>query len=269
MAEKLFVSLSGGADSLAVLVSTLLSGKTCSAVHFEHGFRGQESLDDAAFCRRFCKKRGVPLTVVSLDVPRRKRHGEGDEAAARRLRLETWKELLKNEPDAVVLLGHHAGDAAENLLLRLIRGSNVSGLAALRRERIVEGIRFRRPLLDWTKREIVSFLRKNGIRKWCSDSTNFEDICLRNYIRNELLPGLFERAPYAEGGLKRAARALEQDALFLEKSADAAYRKCGTDPAAWRTLDPALLPRVLRLFLADSGHDLLPGHAAVERLTEE
>jgi len=268
MPEKLFVSLSGGADSLALLLSVLKSGKSCTAVHFEHGIRGQESLDDAAFCKRFCKRHRVPLTVISLDVPHHRQPGEGDEAAARRLRLEAWKKLLADEPYATVLLGHHAGDAAETMLMRLIRGSNVSGIAALRKDRIVDGIRFRRPLLDMTKQEIVAYLRRNGIRKWCSDSTNSENTYLRNFIRNELLPGLVEHAPYAEGGLKRAAQALELDAVYIEREAEKAYRECGADTQKWSGLDPALMPRVLRLFLEDSGCKVIPGHAAVERLAD-
>lgn len=212
--RTVFVSFSGGADSLALLLMTLERGEPCRAIHFEHGFRGQESLDDAAFCKRFCKRHRVPLEIIPLNVPRRKCPGEGDEEAARRLRLEAWRDITKNVPGAVVLLGHHADDAAETLLLRLFRGSNTSGLAALRRKRVIEGIVFERPLLDMTRAAIEAYLKRKGIRKWCKDSTNRENVYLRNFLRNEILPAIAKRAPFAPGGIRRAIQALTLDAEF-------------------------------------------------------
>ncbi len=270
---NVYVSLSGGADSLAVLVYALerFGAQGVRAVHFEHGFRGQASLDDAAFCAEFCQARNVNLEIIFLDVPANRLPDEGDEAAARRLRLEAWKRLSEKEQEMTVWLGHHAGDAAETLLLRLLRGSNASGLAAPRRIQQMFGITFERPLLDWTKDEILEYLREHDVENFCTDATNFQNDYLRNYVRNELLPELYRRAPYSSGGILRTFRNLGTDADYLEQQAAQAYSKCRSgNLAAWRVLHDALLPRVLRLFLREhSGRDIVPVHSFVENVKQQ
>lgn len=265
--ETIFVSFSGGADSLTLLLKAVQMypvSRIC-AVHFEHGLRGGESLADADFCKEFCESREIPFLLVPLDVPANRQHGEGDEAAARRLRLEAWKKIINGRKNAVVLLGHHGDDAVETMLIRLCRGSNVSGLTALREERTVQGIRFRRPLLDMTRKEIEDFLRQQGIRQWCTDRTNEQDIYFRNYLRNDLLPSLAEHAPFAPGGLRQAILSLADDAAYLEDAAFQAYESCRTEGlSAWKELHPALLIRVLRLLLEPA--EILPSRNLAERL---
>lgn len=264
--KKIFVSFSGGADSLTLLLLTLQDHPDATAVHFEHGLRGEDSLRDADFCRAFCEKYGVKFLLIPLDVPANKLPGESDESAARRLRLEAWKKLLApDEADAIVLTGHHGDDAAETLLMRLCRGSNSSGLAGLRAEKVVETITFQRPLLHWTRREIEEFLHRQGITQWCHDATNDENIYTRNFFRNCILPQIAEKLPYAPGGIRRTLRNLEDDADFLEQAAADAFLRC-KDGAIdhWRELHPALLVRVLRLFLGG----LIPDHNLTDRFAQ-
>lgn len=265
-AETIFVSFSGGADSLALLhMAHAQCPEKVTAVHFEHGFRGEESLRDAAFCREICSAWHIPFRLVSLDVPNHKTPGEGDEEAARRLRLTAWQEIVTDPARTVVLLGHHEDDAVETLLMRLFRGSNVSALAALREKRSINGITFFRPLLQMSRRDIEKYLAKNGIREWCVDSTNRESLYLRNYLRNELLPALSEHAPHAKGGMIRSLRSMEDDADLLEQLADEAFLRCQDKVEEWKKLPPALLVRCLRRLLG--GH--VPSHQAVERLRNE
>ena len=201
-----------------------------------------------------------------MDVPRNKINGEGDEEAARRLRLEAWKQLVSDPEHTVVLLGHHGDDAVENLLLRLFRGSNSSGLTALREERILNGICFLRPQLDMTRADIEAFLAENGIREWCQDSTNSDSIYLRNYLRNVFLPELSEHAPHAIGGMRCSLRSLADDADLLEQLTNEAYERCKDGCVdEWKALHPALLVRVLRRFL----NGVVPARQAVDRLQQE
>lgn len=266
-AQKILVSFSGGADSLALLLFAWQNfPEKTEAVHFEHGLRGKESLRDAAFCRAFCEVRNIPFSLVPLDVPRNRINGEGDEEAARRLRLEAWKRLVTDPEHTVVLLGHHGDDAVENLLLRLFRGSNASGLASLQKERILNGICFLRPQLDMTRAGIETYLAENGIREWCQDSTNDDPVYLRNYLRNVFLPELAKHAPHATGGMKRSLQSLADDADLLEQLADTAYERCKDGSLdEWKILHPALLVRVLRRFLGG----IIPTRQAVERLQQE
>ncbi len=268
MAERYYVSFSGGADSLALLHWAITHCSSVEAVHFEHGFRGQDSLDDQHFCERICRDWNVPLTVIPLAVPKNKLPGEGDEAAARRLRIAAWQSLIPEleRDSSAVLLGHHADDAVETLLIRLFRGSNVSGLAGLRQERIISGIRFIRPLLHMTKNDISDYLNNLNLKEFCSDKTNFSNDYFRNYLRNTVLPGIAEKAPYAPGGLRRSLQNLSVDADCLEQMAEIAFQTCKNGRTKdWKGLHPAILIRVLRRFLPEG---IVPDHHAAERLRQ-
>ena len=268
-------SFSGGADSLALLVclSELRAAGArweLRAVHFEHGIRGAESLADADFCRDICKKIGVPLLVVPLNVPGRMRPGEGTEAAARRLRQEEWVKIVRRtgEQPAAVALGHNADDRIESLFLRLMRGSNMSGLHALRAVRRFDGITWIRPLLEFSRAEIEAYLAERGFQNFRTDSTNLQNNYDRNKLRNVVLPTLYREFPRARAGILTALHAIEDDAAALDDAADDAFRRAfqhgGLDLESLRKLSPALLPRVLRIWLDGQ----IPGRHFIERLRD-
>ena len=170
-----FCGFSGGSDSLYLLLALKKLSEPLHfqlrAIHFEHGFRGEESRADAAWCEKKCLAEGIPFQCIELHSIENRMRGEGDEAAARRLRLMHWKKLTQQSPDSIVVLGHHSGDRAENLFLRLFRGSNASGLASMRSYSVIEGFAVLRPLLGLSKQKIESVLREND-ESWRIDSTN-------------------------------------------------------------------------------------------------
>ena len=271
--KHLYCSFSGGADSLALLLFLdhwKKEGFTLSAVHFEHGFRGEESLQDAEFCRKKCGEMKIPFRCISLHVPENLLPGEGEEAAARRLRLSRWKKIVVDPEKELIATGHHGGDVAENMLLRLFRGGNTSSVTSLRTFSTVEKMTFFRPLLTCSKAELEEFLRTNGEGSWCHDRTNAEDLYARNFLRNDVLPRIYERFPFAEKGMLSAAGALECDADFLEKSAQEIFLKFRKERYALPclySLHDALLIRVLRLFLDETlSPSLVPDSAMLERV---
>ena len=149
-ATHYWVGFSGGADSTALLLILWAQGiRPLTAVHFNHGLRENAADVDAEWCRNFCKTRDIPFLLHHLDIPGNRQPGEGIEAAARRCRLAAWAKLTKTD-DAVVL-GHQRDDAFEDLLLRLGRGANSSGLSPLRPERRVHELTFLRPLLQYRR----------------------------------------------------------------------------------------------------------------------
>ena len=252
-------SFSGGADSLALLVclSELRKGAPWElrAVHFEHGIRGEESLADAEFCRKVCERLDIPLLIVPLNVPDRMRPGEGTEAAARRLRQEEWQKIVRrtgDQPGAVVL-GHNADDRIESLFLRLMRGSNMSGLHALHAVREFDGIVWLRPLLEISRAEIEAYLAQCGMNDFRTDSTNLENDYDRNRLRNVILPTLYREFPRARAGILTALHAIENDAEALDDAAEEAFRQAarpgGLDLEILAKTPRALLPRILRLWL--------------------
>jgi len=250
----LYIGFSGGADSLALLVILCKLQKDLdlrlTAVHCEHGFRGADSLADLAFCRDFCRERGIPFLQETLEVPANRLPGETDEAAARRLRQMVWQRLGRKKEKTAIVLAHHAGDRRENLLLRLARGSNVSGLCGLRAVRKIGGVTYLRPLLHAEKKDLEACLRGNGINCWRTDGSNADIRYRRNFIRQELLPRWFGAMPYAEGGLVASLDALEVDAEYLEEAAARIAGNMapgGGKTGVWREIAPALRGRVLRL----------------------
>jgi len=256
---------SGGCDSTALLLALWQLKIPVTAVHFHHGLRGQDADDDEGWCREFCETRQIPFHSQRLNVRQCCRPGESVEEASRRLRLTAWQSLAANgEP---ILLAHHADDCLENLFLRLARGSNASGLTGLRPETRLQGLWILRPFLSLRKAELADFLRQQGIADWRQDFTNDDNDYRRNAVRNLLLP-LWRDKFGDDLGLLRSLKALQDDADLLSQMADETVAKDLTLDA-WRKIPPALLPRVLRLWLEKQGEWVPPSYATINRLAQE
>ena len=254
------VGFSGGADSCALLLALQQLGQALTAVHFQHGLRGDTALQEKAWCRKFCEQRKISFIARDLQVPQRKQHGETIEEAARRLRLEAWKELSENGR-IPVFLAHHADDCLEDLFLRLARGANSSGLTGLRKIRRIGDVLLCRPFLNIRKRDLEDFLRAQGIVDWCLDDSNRDNRFRRNAVRNRILPEL-RRIFRSDAGLLQARETLLQDAKFLEELAEKQLPQL-CSRAAWQAVSPALLPRVLRLWLLQEYSEDTPPSASL------
>jgi tRNA(Ile)-lysidine synthase len=263
--DRVLVGFSGGADSTALLLLLRELGIPLVAHHIHHGLRGDEADADATWCEDFCATRDIPFQLHRLDVMAQQRSRESIEPAARRCRLQLWCQLCR--PGDAVALGHHADDAVEDLLLRLARGANASGLTGLRPVRTIHGVRFVRPLLELTRDELRDYLQSLDIDDWREDHTNADPVHRRNAVRHRLLPA-FRRVFDGDAGLHRALAALQDDADYLEAQARQALRP-QFSLVDWRELPPALLPRVLRLWLArETGADALLRHTDIARLRQ-
>ena len=267
----IYVGFSGGADSTALLLLLQqLSAElelNIKAIHFEHGLRGDASVADADWCADFCALRGIHCQSISLglnkDIPNL-------EAVAREKRLEQWKQVVGDNRKSVVALAHHADDRVENLLIRLCRGSNVSGLSSLRFAAKIGEVHFIRPLIEVGRAKIIEYLHAEEIA-WREDETNAIAEFTRNFFRNTILPEIYSKLEYAKDGMKHAASALTIDADFIEQSALKRYKKIISQNSTlvkfWRKLHPALLPRVLRYWMNDNGVKIIPDRDLVELFT--
>lgn len=213
-ADRLCVGLSGGRDSvvlLHLLVGLGLNGRL-SAIHVHHGLSPQADAW-ADFCRALCGRLGVPLVVERVAVPRDS--GFGLEAAARRARYAAFTGCGAD----CLLLAHHQGDQAETLLFNLLRGAGVTGAAAMPVERLLDGLRILRPLLDVPRAAIVSYAAEAGLA-WVEDESNANVDFSRNFIRHDVLPLLEGRFPGATERLVSAAgHFAEADLLLVEQAA--------------------------------------------------
>ena len=202
----MLIALSGGADSVALLLLMLEKGQAEAAAHCHFGLRGAESDRDEAFVRQLCQERGVRLHVRHFDtLAEAARTGESVEMVARRQRYAWFETLRREHGYGPVAVAHHRDDQAETLLLNLARGSGLRGLAGMAEER--EGVV--RPLLHWSRRQILDFLDSRG-QKFVDDSTNSDTRFRRNFMRHEVLPLLSTQYPRIAQTLAETARRLRE-----------------------------------------------------------
>jgi tRNA(Ile)-lysidine synthetase-like protein len=198
------IAFSGGADSTALLqaMSEIAASLklTVSALHVNHGLH-PHSGEWQSRCERFCKERGIPLECRQVFPVRS--GGINLEAEARRMRYGEAEILLK--PGEVLLTGHHLEDQAETLLLNLLRGSGVDGLAGMPAARRLGRGWLARPLLRQSRASLQAFLRNRGI-DWIEDPSNLDPGSDRNHIRHTVMPALDDRWPGASTRLARSTR---------------------------------------------------------------
>ena len=254
------VGFSGGADSVALLALLAERAKTDGfpllALHIHHGIRGAEADRDEAFCRAFAARLGVDFCAVRVDVPAwAKEHGMGSEEAARELRYRCFAQVMEERKIPLLATAHHADDNAETVLFRLARGTGLGGLCgipAVRNLEQPEGGFVVRPLLPYTKEEILAFCRVRGL-DFVTDSTNREPCCARNILRLEVLPALERAVPNAAATMVRTTALLRQDADCLDSLAaewlNAHSRNRALPAKELRGLHPSLQGRVLAEFL--------------------
>ena len=246
-AKKTFlIGFSGGADSTAALL--LLQENSDSrivAVHFNHHLRGAESDREAENAARFAAVRNIEFRLIDLDIA----PGGNLEARARKARLEAWKKLSSEYENAVVVTGHHRDDCIENMFIRMGRGSNVSGLTGLQLTSEVEGVKFFRPLLIYSRMEIEEFLRERGIVSWAVDSSNLSCDYSRNALRNKILPELYQLFPGGRKAFEQTLSNLEYDASFIDGEALFRYRNADDrfEVEFWQDQPRALTVRMLKM----------------------
>jgi tRNA(Ile)-lysidine synthase len=249
--ERLCVGLSGGCDSVVVLhlLSQLGFSGRLSAIHVHHGL--SPNADHwALFCAEYCRKLGVPLTVEKVTVDRK--NGLGLEAAARQARYAVFAESAAD----CLLLAQHRGDQAETVLFNLLRGTGVTGAAAMPVERHFGRLRLLRPLLGVCRSEIEAYAQAKNLA-WVEDESNTDLSLTRNYLRHQVLASLSQRFPGAEVALAQAATNFAEAAVLLDELAELDWRLASEGDAlhlsVLRRLSLPRLKNLLRYHLRQLG----------------
>ena len=243
-------AVSGGADSIYLLHQMILLREkrnlSLYAAHFDHGLRGEESIRDREFTRQYCERLQIPCTVGEGDVSAFAEENHiGTEEAARTLRYQFLEKVADQLSCDRIATAHTANDNAETILMNLCRGSGSKGLSGIPpvRGRIV------RPLLQTSRREIITWLEDNQI-PWVEDSSNVDDSYTRNRFRHRVIPLMLEENPAFLEAAGRTAELLREDDDCLQRSADSflqTYLRDETIPAKpLLALEPAIAARVLR-----------------------
>ena len=200
------VGLSGGMDSMVLLDLLTLLGYECVAAHCNFHLRGEESNRDAAFVKKWCKDIDIPFTSIDFDTAQYAADNKiSIEMAARELRYE-WFEIVRRQYEAeAVAVAHHKDDSVETVLLNLIRGTGIKGLTGITpKNRDVV-----RPLLCVTRKEIEEYITGRDM-PYMSDSTNDEDVFVRNSLRLNIIPQLEKLNPSVKEAVWRTSQNLSE-----------------------------------------------------------
>ncbi len=260
----LCVALSGGVDSTALLAALAearsgggsggVRDLRLRALHVNHGLH-PNSRRWSAHCRSLARQLGVPLKVLPVEVARER--GASLEEAARAARYGCFaRQLHQGE---VMLTAHTQDDQLETVLLQLLRGCGLPGLAAMPALAPLGAGQLARPLLGCTRSQLEAWVRGRGLA-WIEDDTNLDERFDRNYLRRQVLPAVRRRWPGAAAAVARSARhAAEAQGLLaalgqadLERAADGA----SLSVKVLRSLAPDRRRNVLRLWIASAGRTL-------------
>jgi tRNA(Ile)-lysidine synthase len=241
--DSIVVALSAGPDSMALLhvLAKLAPGLniTLTAAYVNHGLRPDEALQEENLVRETAEGLNIDWRIGSVnvkDTAARKRLSI--EHTARLLRYEFLEEVAAEVQADKIAVAHTADDQAEEILLRLIRGTARKGLAGMKSMR---DNRIIRPFLTFAKYRLLDYLDRYSI-PYLEDSSNLEDIYLRNRIRNDLLPYLAENYnPGIHQNLLRIANVLQDEEKLLDKLTDAAWEKAIESLPAEGTVDDTAL----------------------------
>ncbi|HZP13509.1 MAG TPA: tRNA lysidine(34) synthetase TilS [Nevskiaceae bacterium] len=264
--KRIWVAFSGGLDSTVLLHALERAHVKPRAVHVNHQLQpGSHAWAD--HCRALCEQWEIPfeLRTVGLvpDDP------AGPEAAARNARYDAIRAVMK--PGDVLVTAHHRGDQAETVLLRLLRGTGVSGLAAIAEVSDFPPGKLWRPLLPYPREALAAYAREHHLQ-WVEDPHNADPRFARSYLRSEIMPRLRYRWPASEENIARAAANASEARELLRELADADLAAikvpAGLSVDGLLRLTDARRHNAVRTWIEAAGFEAPPADA-LERLDRE
>ena len=252
------VAYSGGVDSTALLHTMTKLGLPVQAVHVNHQLQ-DVAADWPAHCRRVCAMLGVPLTVLTVHVDRS--DGTGLEAQARAARYSAIGQWMLNSGITQLWLGHHRDDQVETVLLQLLRGSGLKGIAGMPPVGPWPSAQYShqliRPLLQWSKEDLRTCVALAGLP--CVDDPSNSDVSLRrNWLREVMLPQLRSQFPQTDHAVLRLGEHFQE--FFAQRDAtqgpllDQLLDQQGRlKLAAWQMLEELLQRDILHTWLGQHG----------------
>ncbi len=256
-ATPLKVAFSGGLDSCVLLHALCRLREALQlplhAVHVDHGLR-PDSSGWARHAQQTCDRLKIPCTVERVQVTRIRGHGLED--AARRARYACLARHVASGD--VLLTAHQADDQAETVLLQLLRGTGVHGLAAMPAMAAFHQGRLARPLLEFTREQLAAYARQENLQ-WIDDTSNADLRLSRNYLRHQVFPLLEAHWPEASRRIARSAGMAAEAVELLDELAESDWSVCrgaerGTlSVMALRQLTPARRRNLTRCWLRRQG----------------
>ncbi len=235
--QRHIVALSGGADSVALLLTLLELGYDVDAAHCNFHLRGDEADCDERFVRSLCEAKGVAFHIAHFDTRGyAEAHGVSIEMAARDLRYDYFDRLRSDIGAGEVCVAHHADDSVETVLMNLMRGTGIHGLTGIspRNGHVV------RPLLCVSRADILDYLSQRG-QDYVTDSSNLVADVVRNKVRLCILPLMAEVNPSVAQCIMRTADNVAEAAKVYDSTISAAISSLERRDGAFITISIAQL----------------------------
>jgi len=185
--KKLVVATSGGPDSMALLYALKLNNFNVICAHVNHNLR-KVSDDEYVFVEKYCKDNSIPFEGMKIESYKNNKFTEEE---ARHKRYDFFEEVLKKYNTDILLTAHHGDDLIETILMRIIRGSNISGYRGFSKVSKFKDFIILRPLIFYNKKDIEKYVFDNNI-PCVYDESNKSKKYRRNRIRLDILPSLKE-----------------------------------------------------------------------------
>jgi tRNA(Ile)-lysidine synthase len=218
--STIIVGVSGGPDSLALLhflyTKQQALGLRLIVVHVDHMFRGKESEQEMFFVKEICHQYRIPFEGKQINVTSYKEeNNKSSQVAARECRYAFFREVMRKYDADFLALGHHGDDQIETVLMRLVRGSTLEGIAGIKSKRTFETGYLIRPFLAVTKEEIQSYCANYQLAP-CEDPSNNKETYTRNRFRKRILPYLKEENPLVHERFMQFSQLLVEDDEYLQ-----------------------------------------------------
>jgi len=228
--EGVLVAVSGGPDSISLFdlfYQIRVDWKVgIHIIHLNHGLRGDAGDRDQLFVERMARDLKMPVSSKKVDVEAlAKQNKMSLEEAGRQARLDYFQAEANRLGIRKVALGHHKDDRAETVLFRILRGTGLQGIGAMRPLSHYRELTLIRPLVDVEKKSLEDYIRDRKL-SYCIDASNNEVKFTRNRIRNRLLPALEKHYnPKIKNALAHLAESVALDVDYIEETVQKSYPK--------------------------------------------
>lgn len=234
--KQVIVAYSGGVDSHVLIhACSVLQHKMPAvlfkSVYIDHGLH--ESSDRwRNHCQAVSTNLGIKFSTTKVDA--RDVRGDGPEQAARHARYDALSEYV--DSSTVLLTAQHQDDQAETLLLQLLRGAGVKGLSSMPRVNSFAGGVIARPLLEFSKQDILTYAKSAGL-EWVDDPSNLDQSLNRNFLRQQVIPLIEQRWPSFAVTTARTAAHCAEASSILSNYASSYLLETDSDVLAVATLE--------------------------------
>ncbi|WP_458120576.1 tRNA lysidine(34) synthetase TilS [Paenibacillus sp. Z6-24] len=225
--SRIVVAVSGGPDSIALLhVLHQLAPEynwTVICAHMNHGFRPEESAEEAAFVREQAAALGIPFELEQVDAPAyMEQTGKGAQEAARELRYRFLHKVADCYNANSIALAHHMDDQAETVMMRIIRGTGPEGISGIKMRRTEKKVELVRPFLRIYKADLIRSCEECSF-EYMIDSSNEHRKYTRNRIRLDVLPFLEQYNRQLVPTLARLAEIAGTESEYIQQQTEALY----------------------------------------------